>query len=87
MLTVHAPDTGRSDIIGANAHNAARQRKDCQAKLIRIDALDKLVSEWVASKYDTPEIVYIIISGDNHDAEIKAVNEALMDVMSLFTRR
>jgi hypothetical protein len=68
------------------SYNVARQRKECDAKLIRVDALDTLVREWVASKYDTPEYKDVIIPGDNLDIQIAAVNDAMTSLTSQLTR-
>jgi site-specific DNA recombinase len=68
------------------SYNLAYQRKDCESKLIRVDALDALVRDWVASKYDTPEYREVAILRDNLDIQIKAVNDAMTSLTAQLTR-
>jgi site-specific DNA recombinase len=68
------------------SYNLAYQRKDCAAKLIRVDTLDTLVRDWVASKYDTPEYREVTILRDNLDIQIAAVNDAMTSLTSQLTR-
>jgi DNA invertase Pin-like site-specific DNA recombinase len=67
--------------------NTATARKDCNAKLIRIDDLDSRALEAVMEKYgQLPHTEPRVIPGDNHDLEIAAVNEAMTSLTSQLTR-
>jgi hypothetical protein len=64
----------------------AGEKRGCGAKLIKLDTPDTLVSEWVASKYDIPDVEERVIPGDNHDTEIAAVNDAMTSLTAQLTR-